>query len=444
MVSLAVPSILSGWLKTAFLVADTYFAGLISTEALGALSAGTFFVWMFFSFSAMNSIGVMSQISQAVGARDQEAVNAIVRKGLWSALIPGLLTSLLLMIVSKAGLGFLGLPSAVEQSVSDYLFCLALMGPFLWIFDTLDCVFRGTGDAKTPLQLLLFFVVLNVFLNAGFVLGWGPFPQLGVAGIALATGTSWLLGSLAMLYLCWRRGLLRKTPSPVPKSWSFWRIGLPITMSGVFFDLIWLILTPWIAKDGAAALAAVSIGHRLESYGYMTSVGLGIATAALVGQAVGLQKPDLAYKIAGKAARAAVGFNALWALVLLIWPAFFFGLFTDDVSVWDFGMAYVALAVVGTPFQALDTIYNDAFAGTGRTVVPMVIQVLAYSMRIPIAWLLMQYWGAPGVFAAIGFSAALSGLLMPMAFRRWGNRWENGQGVLSPTPQRSEWGCTEL
>ena len=50
---LAVPSIISGWLKTAFLVVDTYFAGLISTDALGALSAATFFVWMFFSLSLL-------------------------------------------------------------------------------------------------------------------------------------------------------------------------------------------------------------------------------------------------------------------------------------------------------------------------------------------------------------------------------------------------------
>jgi putative MATE family efflux protein len=330
------------------------------------------------------------------------------------------------------------------MGVSDYLFYLALLGPFLWIFDTLDCVFRGTGDTKTPLKLLLFFVVLNVFLNGGFAMGWGPFPQLGIPGIALATGSSWLLGSIAMLSICWRRGLLKKSEAIAPKSWGLWQIGLPITMSGVFFDLIWLVLTPWIAQDGAAALAAVSIGHRLESYGYMTSVGLGIATATLVGQAVGLQKPDLAHRIVGMAARAAVGFNAIWAVVLMIWPVFFYGLFTDDVMVWNFGIAYIALAVIGTPFQAMDTIYNDAFAGTGRTVVPMVINLVTYALRIPVAWLLMKTWGAPGVFAAIGLSAALSGLIMPAAFRYWGTRWENKQGVLSPTPQRSEWGCTEL
>ena len=333
LVRLAVPSILSGWLKTAFLVVDTYFAGLISTDALGALSAATFFVWMFFSFSAMNSIGVMSKIAQAVGANDEALINAIVRKGLVSALVPGVLTSVLLVFVAKFGLGGLGLPENVETGVTDYLIYLALLGPFLWVFDTLDCVFRGTGDTKTPLKLLLVFVGLNVVLNGGFALGWGPFPQMGVPGIALATGTSWLLGSMVMLLICWRRGLLTKTDAPAPANWALWQIGLPITLSGVFFDLIWLVLTPWIAKDGAAALAAVSIGHRLESYGYMTSVGLGIAAAALVGQAVGLQKPQLAHKIAGLAARAAVGFNALWALILMIWPLFFYGLFTDDVMV---------------------------------------------------------------------------------------------------------------
>ena len=74
----------------------------------------------------------------------------------------------------------------------------------------------------------------------------------------------------------------------------------------------------------------------------------------------------------------------------------------------------------------------------------MVINVLTYGLRIPVAWLLMREWGAPGVFAAIGLSAALSGFIMPAAFRYWGTRWENTRGVVSPTPQRSEWGCTEL
>ncbi|MBL91255.1 MAG: hypothetical protein CMH56_05505 [Myxococcales bacterium] len=431
--SLAIPSIISGWLKTAFLVVDTYFAGQINTVALGALSAATFFVWMFFSFSAMNSIGVMSQVSQAMGRRDDEAVVAIIKKGLSSAVVPGLLVSAGLIVVSRTALGFLGLPEDVQQGVADYLLYLALLGPFLWFFDTMDAALRGMGDAKTPLVLLCVFVGFNVLLNGIFAMGWFGFPALGIAGIALATGVAWFMGCFAMLIIFWRRGLFRPSKANPPRAWQLWRIGLPITLSGVFFDLIWLVLTPWVAQDGAAALAAVSIGHRLEAYGYMTSVGFGMATAALVGQAVGMQNATLAHRVAGMAARWAFGFNVIWIIVLLSFPAFFFGLFTDDVQVWHFGLAYLSLAAIGTPFQAWDIIYNDAFAGSGRTVFPMVIDIVGYACRIPLAWVLMAFWGAAGVFGAIGVSAAITGVVLPLAFHRWGTHLGKGQGVVSPT-----------
>ena len=110
MARLAIPSILSGWLKTAFLVVDTFFAGHIDTSALGALSAATFFVWMFFAFSAMNSMGVMSQVSQAMGRRDEAQVKAIIQKGLRSAIVPGVVVSVFLVGVSRWGSGFWGCP----------------------------------------------------------------------------------------------------------------------------------------------------------------------------------------------------------------------------------------------------------------------------------------------------------------------------------------------
>ena len=265
---------------------------------------------------------------------------------------------------------------------------------------------QGMGDAKTPLLLLCVFVFLNVILNGVFAMGWWGFPPLGIAGIALATGTAWLLGAAVMLALFWRKGLLRATPSEAPRTWSLWAMDCPShTFGGVVrFNLARfnaLGRPRWGAGIGGREHRPSPGSVRLHDLRWFRH---GHGRVGWPGgrhgqRSVGASGGGL------RAARWAFGFNAVWVAVLLLHPDFFFGLFTEDPEVWHFGLAYLSLAAIATPFQAWDTIFNDAFAGSGRAVSPW--------------WL--TCWGMPCESRSLGSCWTFGGqraFLRPSGFRR--------------------------
>lgn len=416
LLKLAAPTIGAGWLKSSYQLADTLVAGRLSTESLAALSTAVLFVWMFHSLSATNAFGSLSRVAQATGAGDADAVRALLRRSLVFALALGVVVSLAFALALPRLLPLLDVGEAVYAPALRYLLTVAAFGPFFWLLDTLEQSFRGLGDARTPLFVTGAFALVNLGLNPLFAFGVGPLPALGLVGVGVATGLSWIGGAATLLLVAHRRGLLRPSTVAPPRPFDLWRVGLPTAMSGVAFDIIWVLLVPTLAQNGPAALAAVAVGHRLESVAYLSALGVGIACASLVGQAVGMRDAALARRVAFTASLAAFGFAAAWIAALFAFGRELFGLFTSDPAVVAVGLDYVTLATLPVTLQAVEVVIVGAFSGTGRTTLPNVLLLLAYGARVPLALAWAPLLGAQGVFLAIGLTAAVAGTVVALAF----------------------------
>lgn len=416
------PTVLAAWLKSSFMLADTLCAGRISTTALAGLSAAIFFVWMFNSLSLTNSLGTLSLMARAKGAYDEEKLRATFRRALVLGPLLGTLASLAMALLGPTALHLIGLEGEVLASARAYLVAIAVVGPGLWFFDTIEQAFRGTGDARTPLLVTALFAVVNLVLNPLLAFGYGPLPALGLTGIAASSGVAWFGGGFVLLGIAKQRGLLRASSAPSPKAWSIWRVGLPTAGVGICFDLIWVTLTPLLALSGPAALAAVAVGHRLESVSYLMSAGIGMACASLVGQAVGMQREDIARAVAFRSALGGLALSCGWIGLVVIAAPVVIPFFNDDPQVLDFGLRYVWLAAMPSILQGTELIFTGAFSGTGKTLLPSVLMLVSYAVRIPLAGLFVVPFGASGVFGAIGFTAALSGVVVMIAFALVGAR----------------------
>ncbi len=416
------PSIVAAWLKASFMLADTFCAGLLSTSALAGLSAAVFFVWMFHSLSLTNSLGALSLIAQAKGAYDEEKARAVFKRALVLGPSLGVAASLLMTLVGPPVLAWMGLEADVLALANEYLVAIAVAGPGLWFFDTIEQAFRGSGDARTPLLVTALFAVVNVVLNPALAFGWGPLPALGLVGIAAASGVAWFGAGFVLLAIARQRGMLRPSTAAPPSAWSVWRIGLPTAAVGICFDLVWVSLAPLIAASGTAAMAAVGIGHRLESVSYQTCNGISMACASLVGQAWGMGRPDLARSVAFRSGLLGLVLASSWiGLVLLAAPTLV-PWFNDDPEVLAYALDYVSLAAAPSVLQGVELIFVGAFSGTGRTTLPSLLMLVTYASRIPIAAKLAPRFGATGVFGAIGVTAAISGALVALAFALFGAR----------------------
>ena len=185
-------------------------------------------------------------------------------------------------------------PPEVAALGARYLGTYLLGAPLIFGFFAVDAAFRAAGDTRTPFVLLLASVAVTLVLDPLLIVGWGPVPALGVAGAAIATictrAVAFLLGPRD--HRPPRRGAIRTARSARARLGV--RIGLPTAVTGVVFSLIYVMVTRTATPFGTPALAALGIGHRVESWLYMIGVGFGAATAAIVGQNMGAGRTDRA------------------------------------------------------------------------------------------------------------------------------------------------------
>jgi Na+-driven multidrug efflux pump len=190
------------------------------------------------------------------------------------------------------------------------------------------------------------------------------------------------------------------------------RVGLPTAATGVVFSLIYVVMTRTTAHFGTPALAAIGLGHRIESWMYMIGVGFGAAAAAIVGQNLGAGQPDRAAR-AGWLTLAMTGVPGVIACsALLLFPDMLAGLFSTDPLVVAEASRYLRTAAYAQLVVSGETVLEGALGGAGWTLPPMITSTAITLARIPLAVWAAAEWGTTGIWWVISLTAIARALAM--------------------------------
>lgn len=418
---LAAPEVVCQLFRWAFVTADTYFVGKLGGTQLAALSGASFAYWALQAFGYLLSTGVVALVARRTGEENEAEARASATQGILWALPYGVGAGLLFLLLADPLLHLVSSSPEAAREGAAYLQILAAGAPVFFAGYGMEAAFRGIGDPITPLLLLGLAVLLNLLLDPLFIFAMG----MGVKGAAWATLGSQALGTLLGIFFLWRRGLF--LPSLRLDSSYFWRvcrIGAPLSASLLLFSVIYLVLAWIIAPYGDAALAGLTIGHRVESLPYLISVGLGGAATTLVGQALGAGEISRAQRAAWRCTSYALVVALLAAALMVLFPEDLARLFNQEGPVVLAGTLYLQLIALSQAGTALEVVLEGAFSGAGDTLPPMVISTTLTAARIPLGaglaiWAGLEY---VGVYWAITLTGLVRGLLMAAWFAR--GRWK--------------------
>ena len=421
----ALPAVASSLLMTLFSSVDAFWVGTrIGATGLAAVSTSLFWIWMIISLAEMIGVGLTAVASRRRGEGRGGDAARVSADTLLVALVLGTVVALLGLVNLPSLFALMGTPADVTALGTTYLGVFLLGTPLVYGFFAIDAAFRAAGDTRTPFVLLLSSVAITLVLDPLLILGAGPIPAFGIAGAAVATiatrGAAFVMG----IVLAYRRGLLQFGRFELAPSLAVCRVGLPTAMTGVTFSLIYVFLTRTVTKFGTPALAALGIGHRVESWLFMVGVGFGAATAAIVGQNLGAGRPDRAER-AGWIATAFCTVGGVIAFALeLIFPSQFASLFTSDAAVIAESVSYLRIAAISQLVVCSEIVLEGALGGAGETVPPMLASTALTASRIPLAAWAANRWGSAGVWWIISITAAARGLAMAALWRagRWKRR----------------------
>ena len=425
----AAPNMLAMLATALAAIGETAFVGSFGVASL----AGMALVFPMIMLQGMLSAGAMgggvsSAISRALGAGQLPRANALAVHASGIGLAAGALTMLAMLIWGPAIFVLLGgRGEALAQAIaySNMAFCGSIG---VWLLNTFASIVRGGGNMAIPSATLLTVSVAQVLLAGTFGLGWGPFPRMGMAGVAAGQVVAYSAGALFLGWFVLRGRAAVKLPwtsTPLQAGLlrDILRVGALACISPLQTVLCILILTRMVALFGTNALAGYGIGTRLEFLLVPITFAFGVASAPMVGMAVGAGRITRARRVAWTAAGMAGCGLGLLGLLLALAPGAWTGLFTQDPQVLASAALYFRWAGPCYGLFGVGLCLYFSSMGAGKVGWPVLAGTLRLVLVAAGGWMLAHNQTAPWtIFALVALAMAAYGIatVLGVWFSDWG------------------------
>ena len=417
MVLLAAPMVAAelGWMLMG--IVDTIMVGSLGPAAIGSVGIGHALFDAIGLFGIGLLAGLDTRISQAFGAGNSAECDHWLRAGMALAAAAALILTALTWL-STPLLSIWGVNPRVAADAAPYTRVLALSLLPLLLFSSLRRYLQATNLARPVMWAI---VAANLLNAAG---NWLFIPRLGVLGSAWST-----LGArlgmcvfLAIFVVRRQHNLAARASCTAARLISLLRLGLPAAIQITVEIAAFAGATLLAGKLSIEALAAHQITLTLAATTYMVPLGISLAGAVRVGQAIGAGDPRDARRRGWTAIALAAAFMTCSGIVLISFPHQILNWFTRDAGVHTAGARLLRLAALFQLFDGVQVSTTGALRGEGDTVTAMYAHTAAYWVfGLPIGyWLCFaRNWGIEGIWLGLTIGLVIAGgVLLTLWWRR--------------------------
>ena len=427
---LSVPMILEMLMESIFALVDIAYVSQVSVNAVATIGLTESVVTLVYAVAIGLSMAATAVVARRVGEKDLQGAKEAAVQAIGLGVIVSLLVGVPGFIYAKEILSLMG--AEPDLIAEGYGYTKLLLGGNLTIMllFLVNAIFRGAGDASVAMWTLVLSNGLNIILDSIFIFGWGPVPEYGVMGAAIATnigrGTA-VLFQLGILFFGW--GKIKLAVKDLALNVKVILNLIRVSIGGIAQFLIgtssWVFLMRMMSEFGSEVLAGYTIAIRVMLFTLMPSWGMSNAAATLVGQNLGAGQPERAETSVWKTGKYNAYFMGTVSLVYLFFAKEIVGWFNDTPAVVENGGLCLQIIAAGYIFYAYGMVLTQAFNGSGDTGTPTRINLISFWLfQLPFAYLAAFYFnmGALGVFLAITLAEVLLAIISIVLFRK--GKWK--------------------
>jgi putative MATE family efflux protein len=430
---LAVPMILELIMESTFAVVDIFFVGKLGASAVATVGLTETYLFLLYSIGMGLSMAVTAIIARRIGEKKKEKAGVTAVQSIFLAVLVSLPFAIAGIFFAKDLLALMGGDGWVLEHGYRYTRWMLGGNAVIMLLFIINAIFRGAGDAAIAMRVLWIANGFNIVLDPLLIFGWGPFPELGIEGAAIATNIGRGIGVLVQLWLLFRGGKhIRVLREHLYLHWETISNIVKTSLGGVGQMIIamtsWIFIMRILAEFGSQVVAGATIALRIMMFTMMPAWGMSNAVATLVGQNLGAKKPDRAER--------SVWLTGFWNMIFLIGVAIVYflnseslvGIFTANPEVISVGGMWLRIVSYSYFVYAWWMVATQAFNGAGDTVTPTKINfVFFWLIQIPLAYTMSKVLdlGYSGIFWAIFVSETSVGLFTLWLFTR--GKWKNVQ-----------------
>jgi len=376
-----IPASVGSLFQTFYNLVDTWFAGKISAEAIGAIAKSFPIYFTIIAVGVGIGAATNTLIGNSIGERKKRIASLYIAQSLIFALIVSILVTLFGLNVSNFLLGVMGSDIGGIILTREYL-DIIFYGTFIVLIQiSLNGTLNAQGDTKSYRNVLIFSFFLNIFLNPLFIWGYGFVPGFGIAGLAIATVISQLIGTIYLaykVYNCKIREFLR-LECFIPKFdflKSITNQAVPVMFSMLFIGVGIFNILYFIGKFGDLATAGYGAALRIEQVFLLPVIGLNTAVLSIGGQNFGAKAYDRIRELYTKALFFGVSFMFTAGIILFFGAEFFVSLFTDNKEAIKHGAIYLKVAAFIGPIYPTFFITTAVFQAVKKPLYSLYLSIL--------------------------------------------------------------------
>lgn len=430
---LAIPMIIEMLMESIFAVVDVYFVGKLGASAVATVGLTESILTLMYSVAMGFAMATTAMVARRIGEKNKEgAANAAVQ-GILIAIVTSIPFAIVGLFYAKEVLSLMGADAWTIQYGSSYTQWMLGGNIVIMLIFIINAIFRGAGDALIAMIVLIISNGINIILDPALIFGWGPLPELGLEGAAIATNIGRGTGvAFQLCILFWGTKKIRLLYSQLRLNVSvMWQL-IKTSLGGIGQFIIatssWIGLMRIIAEFGSESVAGYTIAIRIFIFTLLPSWGLSNAAATLVGQNLGAQQPERAERSVWITGFINMAFLGTVSVFYLLFSDELVGIFTNDATVLAHGSEALTLFSYGYIIIAWALVMPQAFNGAGDTMTPTYINIFCFWMlEIPLAYFLSMYfgWNQRGVYWSIIIAESTMALISIWLFRK--GKWKTVQ-----------------
>jgi putative MATE family efflux protein len=432
LITLSWPIVLAFTMQVGYNIIDIFWVGKLGATAIAAVALAGNVFFIILAVGQVLGSGTVALVAHSFGARLIERANSIIKQSLFLASIIALVVSASGFIFARPIMVLLGGRADVLIMSTEYLRIIFIGYFFQLLSFSINYAFRGIGDMKTPMKIMLVATIINITLDPLLILGIGFFPRLEVEGAAIATViakcASFILGFVILIR--GKSGIKLK----IFEKWyiegkvvkTILSVGIPVGISYGLMALSNFVVFRIVASLSEYALAALGVGIRILQLASLPIVSIGISTTTLAGHSLGARNLKKTVQVGATSVTFSVAIMIFFAIVFITNAKTLVNIFSPNPEVIKYGIEFIKIVSLYLVFVGITISLTGMFRGAGDTLPPMFAGLLKLGLLILLATFFSNNlgMGIQGVWWAMFVSFGIEALTIAIwyATGRWRRR----------------------
>lgn len=422
--SMSLPMVLSMMVSSLYNIVDSYFVAKISEEAMTALSLVYPMQLLETAICVGFGVGMNAVAAFHLGAQQEDKANDSVSVSLALTFVHGVLMTLFFLLVTPWFLSLFTSDPVTLQYGKTYAYIVFAFTIPYFVSITMEKLFQAEGKMSVSMICMTVGCVVNIILDPLMIFGIGPFPEMKVAGAALATG----IGQVASLLLYIVFYFTKKLPLRFHFRKEMWNknlckriyaVGIPATINLALPSVLLTTLNAILASISATAVLVLGAYYKLQTFIYLTANGIVQGIRPIIGYNYGAEEYKRVHQIYITALSMIAAVMALGTILCLVIPGNLIGLFTENQGTILMGKSALRIISAGFLVSSISVTVCGVMEALGKGNMSLIITLMRYFVVIvPVAYVLSLGLGATGVWGAFPVAEWITALTAWLLYQR--------------------------